>query len=179
MSAAAACSPTAAILHTLWASAPPALQLSRDTGISAGKPLKLRYAWPRSRVRPAGGGGAFLSSQPSGASSIAGSISGSAPEVMSEPRCDACGVPAAVVPLKRCSGCKAVLVCSAECQQLSWQAGHHEDCAQLARLGEALGGDDVTPATLKLLAAALQRPAAREGRMLQAVLAQQAAAAAQ
>lgn len=129
-------------------------------------------------MRPAGGGG-YLASQASGASSVSGSVAGSVPEATAEPRCDACGVPAAVVPLKRCSGCKAVLVCSAECQQASWQAGHHEDCAQLARLAEALGGDGMAPATLKLLAAALQRPAAREGRMLQALLAQQQTAAVQ
>ena len=98
-----------------------------------------------------------------------------APAAVAAPCCAACGTTGAA--LKRCSGCRAAFFCSQECQLKSWAADHHKECSQLAELGKQLEEQQLPAELLKLLVAALQRPSARPGRMVQTVVqAQQAAA---
>ncbi|PNH10485.1 hypothetical protein TSOC_002811 [Tetrabaena socialis] len=47
------------------------------------------------------------------------------------------------LPLRKCSGCKAVRYCGASCQQQHWrEGGHKEACAQLKAAMEAAKGGD-------------------------------------
>lgn len=153
-----------------------ALHLAAGVGIaiSASRRLKVRFAWPRSRVRPAAG-----STPASHGSSGAASTAPAAAAPTSEPCCAHCGATAASVTLKRCSGCRATYFCSREHQLASWEAEHHLHCGQLAALGRELEQQAAAlpRELLQLLADALRQPAGRPGRMVAAVVAQADAAA--
>ncbi|PNH09976.1 hypothetical protein TSOC_003348 [Tetrabaena socialis] len=56
--------------------------------------------------------------------------------VCGNPRCDNFGTASeGELPLKQCSGCRAVRYCRPECQKAHWQAAHKVECAQLASRG--------------------------------------------
>lgn len=151
-----------------------ALQGATGEPICDGKPLKVRYCWPRSRLRrldagSSGGGaastGAAASQQQPGPGALC---------------CAACGAAEPQVALKLCSGCHATRYCSCECQLASWEAQHHAECGRLAQLGGLLGAQppQVPPELTKLLLAALQQPLSRQGQLVRALVAHQPTAAA-
>ncbi|PNG99396.1 hypothetical protein TSOC_014829, partial [Tetrabaena socialis] len=56
--------------------------------------------------------------------------------VCGNPCCDNFGAASeGELPLKQCSGCRAVRYCRPECQTAHWRAAHKAECAQLASRG--------------------------------------------
>jgi len=165
------------------------LQGVEDEDICDSRPLKLRYGWPPRLVLRGGRPPAAAQQQQQqqqqhvqqrrdeGEEAPPGfeGSSSSAATRPAEPRCAVCGAREPEAALKRCSACRAVHYCSQQCQLKGWESGHHAECSRLQQLGGLLDApEQQLPAdALKLLVAALQRPGQREGRMLQALLAQQ------
>ena len=146
------------------------------------RPLKLRYGWPPRLVMRGGrlpAGQQQQQQQPGAGEEVppgfAGGGSSSGAALPAAPRCAVCGAREPEAALKRCSACRAVHYCSQQCQLKGWEAGHHEECARLKQLSGLLEAPEqqLPIGALRLLAAALQQPGRREGRMLQALLAQQ------
>lgn len=173
------------------------MQGERGAVICGGRPLKLRYAWPRSQVvsTSAGQGACPAAGWPAGGPSSAAVQTGPAeqsaeacaalgaprhaagqsgvPPAPVQPCCAGCGAPAEVVPLKRCSLCRAEWYCGGPCQLARWEAGHAAECGQLQQLAAVLaapGPAALAPDLLKLLVAALQQPAGRQSRMVHEAL---------
>ncbi|KAL4452073.1 hypothetical protein ABPG75_007735 [Micractinium tetrahymenae] len=173
-----------------------ALQGERNAEIcGGGRPLKLRYAWARGRVRRTGAGQAAgtAASGPGSSRTTAAAAAGAAgaraaapageaaagaaapppAPTAPEPCCAGCGAPAEVLPLKRCSMCKAEWYCGRECQLARWEAGHAAECGQLQQLAAALavpGATAPSQALLELLHVAVQQPAGRQSQMVHAAL---------
>ena len=160
-------------------------QGEEDEDICDSRPLKLRYGWPPRLVMrggrlPAGQQQQQQQQQQPGAGEevppgFAGGGSSGGAARPAVPRCAVCGAREPEAALKRCSACRAVHYCSQQCQLKGWEAGHHEECARLKQLSGLLEApaQQLPIGALRLLAAALQQPGRREGRMLQALLAQQ------
>ncbi|EFN51556.1 hypothetical protein CHLNCDRAFT_140026 [Chlorella variabilis] len=105
-------------------------------GLKGEEPLLVEYR----QEALAGNGGATAGSRPCSAQGLA--------EAEEGPCCARCGGgPGAAAALRFCSGCRAVRYCGRDCQLADWDAGHCAECGQL-----------------RALAAALQAPAASDGR---------------